>query len=134
MKKHLFNIPAIVTVEASLIFPLIILIMAFIITFCFYLHDKIVSNSLSYRDLIYASSDVNENFSSYFDNDALEKNINSFLLMYEAKKTDLRYESGVITVLVNYMNNHSVHTYSNFLYCDKLRKYSTIFKTIKEAL
>ena len=125
------KMPAVITVEASIIFPIIIFIMALIITLCFYLHDKIVSNSLSYRDCIYASNEYDKK-SDFTDNDFLETTINSFLLMYKTNKSAIEYKDNFIRVITDYMNTQTAHTYSNFLHCDKLRKYSIILKLIKE--
>lgn len=67
-KIFFYNLPASITIEASFIYPIIIFIIALIITLSFYLHDKIVSNSLSYRDCIYASINYNDKSTSDFTN------------------------------------------------------------------
>ena len=76
-KIFFYNLPAGITIEASFIYPIIIFIIALIITLSFYLHDKIVSNSLSYRDCIYASINYNDKSTSDFTNsNFLETTIN----------------------------------------------------------
>lgn len=133
-KKIFFkSLPAIITVEASFIYPIIIFTMALIMTLCFYLHDKIVSNSLSYRDCIYACNSYEDSSPSDFtDSNFLEETINSYILMYKNNTPIIEADDDSIKVINNYKNNKTTHTYSHFLRCNKIRKYSIIFKLIKE--
>ena len=132
-KIFFYNLPASITIEASFIYPIIIFIIALIITLSFYLHDKIVSNSLSYRDCIYASINYNDKSTSDFTNsNFLETTINSYVLMYKNSTPAIEANYNSIKIITDYLNNKTAHTYSNFLHCNKIRRYSIIFKQIKE--
>lgn len=67
MKKNSNNLNASLTIEASFIFPFILIIFMIIITSCLTLHDKVVANSICYRYIIYNSCKLSD--SNVYDND-----------------------------------------------------------------
>ncbi|MDE6209051.1 MAG: pilus assembly protein [Lachnospiraceae bacterium] len=123
------------TIEASFIIPLIFIIFTFIILFSFYLHDKIVVNSASYRALIYASYDLKDfNSSDYTDNHNIHKIVNSFPIAYYSNKPEISEEEDSLSIIIDFQGASTIHCFSHFMHCDDIRKYSIIFKKIKEIL
>lgn len=123
------------TIEASFIIPFIFTIFIFIIMFSFYLHDKIVVNSASYRALIYASYDLKHSDSSDYTNIYnIQKIINSFPIANYSSKPTISQEKDFLSIVTDFQGNSTIHSFSHFIHCDDIRKYSIIFKKIKEIL
>lgn len=108
------------TIEASYIFPIILALIAAFIILSFYMHDKIVSNSIAYRSLIYKNSDC---ISSLYNTES-SKELTSFvrqsLLAFKHARVTFK-DSNSCTV--HYYGFYSDHIYSTYEPCQKTRMY-----------
>lgn len=122
MKYHyLFSkkkIKASLTIEASYVFPIVIVTICMVIVLSFFLHDKVISNSLAYRDLLYKKSDcISSNYSSYSDNE-LRLLIEQSAIAFGHIKVKA---SDANTILLTFYNNNTKHFYSDYQPCKKAR-------------
>ena len=55
------------TIEASLIYPLVIILSVFTITYCFYCHDRVATKANAYTSMVqhYLSQEESYNLSNY---------------------------------------------------------------------
>lgn len=131
--KRIKNIQltAAITVESSIIYPIIICIFVSIIILSFNLHDYVVNNSIAYRTSIYNAIQIkNDDDTLLPQTDDLYQEFQNFVFLSNIDDFSINSDDNSSTVEIKYNRDSIYHSYNNFLHCDKIRKYSVIFDFI----
>lgn len=124
-KVYYYNkhwLPGSFTIEAAVIFPIILAILLYLIVLAFSLHDTVVSKSLSYRYLI-SYSMKNQNIYSYNDgkNFNLENDFNLISLLRKSVNFNLSLKKNCLKAA---SSNYSIPvTFTNYNNTDLLQAY-----------
>jgi hypothetical protein len=123
------NPKASITIEASFIYPFLLFIFVNVIFLSFYLHDKIVANSLVYRQTLYLAIDnVNQETNSTTPEELI-KTIKDFCL--SPRRINLDYISHSNIIRLDGFYRRTDHITQYYEHCNDIRKYSVIIDSIK---
>ena len=113
------------TIEASLIYPLIIILSIFTITYCFYCHDKVVTKANAYTNMVqnYFSQEESFNPSSFTNS------LDDICLLTNNYNYSYNQQKNLLSITDKYGYSYKVR-FSSYERCDFIRQNYCVIKKI----